>query len=86
MGMILVALRVFLQILFVLVLARILFSWFRPRYRTRSNSWFYSIEEVVWRATEPMLAPIRNILPSTGGFDFSTLLLLIIIQFVARLL
>lgn len=87
MGLILVALRIFLQILFVLVLARVLFSWFRPRYRTRSNSWFYSIEEMVWRATEPLLAPIRNILPTqNSGFDFSTLILLIIIQFLARVL
>jgi uncharacterized protein YggT (Ycf19 family) len=65
MDMIRVFLQVLLQILTVLLLARILFSWFRPRYRTRSNSWFYSIEEFVWRTTEPLLAPIRNVLPST---------------------
>lgn len=78
---------VFIRILEVLILARVLSSWFRPRYRTSRNSWFYTIDEMVWRATEPLLAPIRNILPTGGmGFDFSPIILLLIVRFVGNLI
>lgn len=80
------AVRVFIEILKLLILVRILTSWFRPRYRTSSNSWFFAIDEMVWRATEPLLAPIRNILPPMSGFDFSALILLLLIQFLGGML
>lgn len=35
---------------------------------------------------EPLLAPIRRILPSTRGLDFSPLVLLILVIFVRKLL
>lgn len=74
---------IFIRILEVLVLARVLTSWFRPRYRTSRNSWFFSIDEMIWRATEPFLAPIRNILPTGGmGMDLSPMILFLLIQFV----
>ncbi len=76
---------IFLSILEVLIWARVLMSWFRPRYRTSSNSWFFTIEDYVWRATEPMLAPIRNILPDTGMIDFSPFVLMILLALVRRL-
>ncbi|OTA40417.1 MAG: hypothetical protein A6D92_17985 [Symbiobacterium thermophilum] len=76
---------IFLRILEVLIWARVLMSWFRPRYRTSSNSWFFTIEDYVWRATEPMLAPIRNILPDMGMIDFSPFVLMILLALVRRL-
>mgnify|MGYP001493477330 CR=1 FL=1 len=76
---------IFVRILEVLVWARVLMSWFRPRYRTSSNSWFFTIEDYVWRATEPMLAPIRNILPDMGMIDFSPFVLMILLALVRRL-
>lgn len=75
--------QIFLQILSVLVLVRVLSSWFRPQSRTSGNSWFFALDEMVWRATEPLLSPIRNILPSGGmGMDFSPLILLLLIRLV----
>lgn len=83
MGVLFKALSLFLDILTALVLVRILMSWFRPRYRTSGNSWFYRLEEIVWRATEPMLAPIRNLLPGGGmGLDFSPMILLLVLQLI----
>ena len=38
------------------------------------------------RLTEPVLAPIRERLPSGGGFDFSPMLVLLGIQLLKRLL
>jgi YggT family protein len=46
--------------------------------------------EAVWRAInallEPILSPIRRILPSTGSIDFSPLVLIIGLQIVAIVL
>lgn len=76
-----------MNVLMVLIMVRVLSSWFRPRYRTRSNGWFYTIDEMVWRATEPFLAPIRKILPTGGtGIDFAPLILFFILQFVGNFL
>lgn len=87
MGILSTALYIFIRILRVLVLARILTSWFRPNYRTSSNNWFFAIDDLLWRATEPFLAPIRNLLPSGGMmFDFSPLILLILVEIVGRFL
>lgn len=81
MGILSTALQMSLNILYVLVLARILSSWFRPRYRTRGNAWFFTVDDMIWRVTEPFLAPIRNILPSGGmGFDFSPIILFLAIR------
>lgn len=75
--------EVFLNILYVLLLARVLTSWFRPRYRNRENNWFFQIDDLIWRATEPFLAPIRNLLPlGNMGIDFSPLILFFLIRLV----
>ncbi len=36
--------------------------------------------------TEPALAPIRRVLPSTGGIDISPMVLLLVLRLVRRLL
>lgn len=43
---------------------------------------YYGINGLV----DPMLAPIRKILPSAGGLDFSPLVLLLIIMFLRTLI
>lgn len=43
-----------------------------------------SIGQVLYVVTEPLLRPIRRILPSTGGVDFSPIVLLIAIFFLRR--
>lgn len=59
----------------LLILARIVFSWFQmDRYNPLVN--------FVFRVTEPILAPIRNILPSVAMFDFSPMVALLLLQFV----
>lgn len=39
------------------------------------------IVDVLYRATEPALRPIRQFLPNLGGLDFSPIVLLLIIWF-----
>ena len=41
-----------------------------------------SIGDFLWRATEPVLAPIRRRLPNLGALDISPLVLILIISVV----
>lgn len=46
--------------------------------------------QTIWRAvdtlTEPLLRPIRNVLPAVGGLDLSPLILLLGLQFLRDLI
>lgn len=71
------------NIIYILILVRIIFSFVRvsPYHPT-----WGPIMRFVYEVTEPILAPVRNILPPMGGLDFSPLLVLIIASFLRRLL
>lgn len=42
--------------------------------------------DMVFAVTEPVLAPIRRILPQTGMIDFSPLVVIIVLAVIQRLL
>jgi YggT family protein len=65
--------------LWLLVLGRVLISWFDPVGRTQLGAFLVS-------TTEPILAPIRRALPQTGMVDFSPLIVLIVLSVLWRLL
>ncbi|WP_375456023.1 YggT family protein [uncultured Methylobacterium sp.] len=44
------------------------------------------VGEVLYRITEPVLRPIRNLLPNLGGVDISPIILILLLLFVSRLL
>ena len=48
----------------------------------RSDSPFAPVVSVLYRLTEPVFAPVRRVLPQTGAFDFSPLVVLLAIQLV----
>ena len=60
-------------LLFWVLLVRAILSWVS---QGRSP-----VEYVMHQLTEPLLAPIRKILPDMGGFDLSVLVLFIVLQF-----
>lgn len=62
-----------LNLLFWILIIRAIMSWFS----NGSNP----LEYVLMELTEPMLRPIRNILPPMGGLDLSVLILIVAIQF-----
>jgi len=64
--------------LVILVVARVLLSWFYPNMRNTLVFW-------VWRLSEPWLGPLRRILPVTGRMDWSPFVALVLIS-VARAL
>ena len=61
-----------LFLMWLLVLGRVLLSWVDPAGSNQLSRWVYL-------ATEPLLAPVRRLLPRTGMFDLSALLVLIIL-------
>jgi YggT family protein len=46
------------------------------------NQFVMTIGEFLYRITEPLLRPIRNMLPSLGGIDISPVILILIIFFI----
>ncbi len=66
------------QILVILVIADIILSYFM--------SPFNQVRVILRRILEPMLGPIRRVLPNTGMIDFSPLVLIILIQIVEYIL
>ena len=68
----------FVQIFFWLLFIKIILSYFLPPY--------HNIRVMLDRFFEPFLAPIRNIMPKTGMFDFSPIVLIILIQLIGTLL
>ena len=66
------------QLLVLLVIVSVILSYFMDPYHPIRRS----IESVV----EPMLAPIRRVVPLIGVLDLSPLILIILIQVVANLL
>lgn len=63
-------LEILVLVLWLLVLGRVLISWVDPQGRN-------SVSRYIVALTEPMLAPIRRVLPQTGMFDWSPLILML---------
>lgn len=71
LGALKMLLRVALQVAFVAVLAFAIISWVQP------GSPMYGL---LGRLTEPLLAPLRRVIPQIGGVDLSALVLLLLLQ------
>ena len=51
-----------------------------------SNRFVYLVMNFISRATEPLLTPIRNLLPDMGGLDISPVILILLLVFVRNLI
>jgi YggT family protein len=63
----------------IAIIARALFSWFDPTGRT-------PIGQILLKVTDPIIVPIRRLLPSAGFVDFSPMVALIGIIILQRVL
>lgn len=72
-----------LWIEYILIIASVLLTWFRPR---RWNRTYSQTERLVGRLTEPVLGPIRDKLPNAFGMDLSPLVAIILLRVVGSLL
>lgn len=50
-----------------------------------SNRFVYLLGDFLYRATEPALRPLRNLLPNLGGIDISPVALILLLIFAQRL-
>jgi YggT family protein len=73
----------FIDILFTLlelaILARVLLSWFRldP---------YHPVVNFIYQITEPILRPLRNIIPPLGMIDISPIVALILMDIIRRII
>ncbi len=63
------------QLFSLLILARILMSWVQV---DRGNA----VVKLIFDLTEPILAPIRRVLPQAGMFDFSPMVAILLVEFL----
>lgn len=62
------------------LLARVLVSWFPVNPRGQMAQ----VVRLLMMVTEPVLAPIRRVLPNFGGLDLSPMVVLLAISFVIQ--
>ena len=77
MAFVLNVVQFLLVALWALVLGRMLMSWVDPQGRNQ-------VSMFLTRATEPILAPVRRLLPPTGMIDWSGFIVLIVLGFLWR--
>ncbi len=72
-----------LKIYTYVVIANVVISWLIAfNVLNTSNRFVYSILELTYRLTDPILNRIRRFLPNLGAFDISPIILLLLIWFV----
>jgi YggT family protein len=68
--------------IYILVAAAVM-SWLVAFNVVNPRNQFVSmVGEFLYRITEPVLRPIRNVMPNLGGIDISPIIVIIIIWFI----
>lgn len=82
-GLIIYIIHPLLQLLWIVVLVSVILSWLISfNVVNMHNPFVAAIWRITSAITEPLLAPIRRILPTLGGLDFSPIVLLLLIGFI----
>jgi YggT family protein len=66
------------QFIVLVVIAKVILSYFMDPY--------HPIRRTLDNLVEPMLAPIRRVVPLIGMFDFSPLILIILVQILSSVI
>ena len=70
--------KILCEVLTFAILIRVILSWFL----TQPNTLTLILDKI----TEPILAPLRRIIPRAGMFDFTPMIAIILLQLIANLL
>ena len=62
-----------LNVLTIAIIGRALLSWFDPTFRT-------PVGRIIFQITEPIIRPIRQVVPSVGMFDLSPIIALLVLR------
>ena len=68
--------------LYIAILGRVILSWVQ----IPPSSPFYPIANIIFQVTEPILAPLRRVLPKFGMLDLSPMVAIFLIIFVQRVI
>lgn len=68
-----------LNIYALILLVRALMSWFDPGFRSQ-------VGQIIFKLTEPVVGPIRQVMPSTGGLDFSVMIAIFLIYILRSII
>lgn len=63
----------------ILIIGRALLSWFDPGMQT-------PVGRVLRDITEPIIAPIRQVMPSLGMFDLSPIVALLLVRLIGQMI
>ncbi len=72
------AIQIFEQLIVLIVIVDVILGYFLSPY--------HPLKMTLDRFVEPLLAPVRRIVPLIGMFDFSPLVLIILVQLIATVL
>jgi YggT family protein len=72
------AVNIFSQALTFIILAYVILSYFMNPY--------HPVRAFIDSLVEPLLAPIRRVVPLIGMMDFSPVILIILVQFISSIL
>ena len=67
--------------LYVAILARVIVSWLP----IGPDSTFAPVVRTIYEITEPILSPIRRLIPGLGMFDLSPMIAIILIMVIQRI-
>ena len=68
------------------IFARVILSFVAYFVKPPHPEWLVSVDRVMNQITEPVLAPIRRMLPSFGGLDFSPMVVIIVLMLIRAIL
>ncbi len=71
--------RILGTVLYVAMLGRVILSWINLGPRN-------PVSVIIYQVTEPILQPIRRVMPKFGMLDFSPMIAIVLITFVQRIL
>lgn len=87
LGPLILVIQIALNILVWMVIVQAVMSWLVAFgvINTR-NRFVYLVGDFLYRITEPLLRPIRRVLPDMSGIDLSPVVLLLAIVFIQNVL
>ncbi len=75
--------NILVNILLIAIVARALMSWFPM---PSSESPFFIIRQMINQITDPIIEPIRKVMPSMGMLDLSPMVAMILLIVIQRIL
>ena len=77
-------LSIVIKVIYIAIISQVIISWIIAA--GFHNNLIQNLYEITTAITNPILKPIRKIMPSLGGWDLSPLIAIILLRFIETLL